>query len=352
MTPQKMKAFVTIGHGGLDKLEYQDVAVPTPAAGEVLIEVGACGLNNTDIWTRQGSYGTERDPNAVTTTSRKPGTFPLIQGCDVVGRIVELGSDVSESRRGERVIVNLVEYDENDPTVITGGIGSARPGGYADYVAVRSRNAHAIDSPLSDAELATFPCAYLTAEHMLDAAGVKEGETVLVPGASGGVGSALLQLVAARGARAVAVTTRAKLDQVRKLEPFAAVARDEGDLIDSVRAALGGDNNDVAADVVGGPQFGAVLALLAWGGRYVTSGAIAGPVVELDLRTVYLKRLRMIGVSLGTAHHFETVLDHIRAGRIKPLLAGTYPLADLKQAHTEFLAKQFFGNFAVLPHGT
>ena len=352
MIPKKMKAFVTTGHGGLDMLEYRDVPVPTPAAGEVLIEVGACGLNNTDIWTRQGSYGTERDPSAVTATSRKPGMFPLIQGCDVVGRIVELGSGVSESRRGERVIVNLVEYDENDPTVITGGIGSARPGGYAEYVAVRSGNAYAVDSPLGDAELATFPCAYITAEHMLDAAGVKEGETVLVPGASGGVGSALLQLVPARGARAVAVTSRAKLDQVRTLEPFAAVARDEGDLVDSARAVLGCDGVEVVADVVGGPQFGAVLALLAGGGRYVTSGAIAGPVVALDLRTVYLKRLRMIGVSLGMAHHFETVLDHIRAGRIKPLLAGTYPLADLKQAQTDFLGKRFFGNLVVLPRET
>lgn len=169
---------------------------------------------------------------------------------------------------------------------------------------------------------------------------------------SGGVGSALLQLVPARGARAVAVTSRAKLDQVRTLEPFAAVARDEGDLVDSARAVLGCDGVEVVADVVGGPQFGAVLALLAGGGRYVTSGAIAGPVVALDLRTVYLKRLRMIGVSLGMAHHFETVLDHIRAGRIKPLLAGTYPLADLKQAQTDFLGKRFFGNLVVLPRET
>ena len=349
MVAKKMKAFVTTGHGGLDKLEYQDVPVPTPVVGEVLIEVGACGLNNTDIWTREGSYGTERDPNAVTTTSRKPGTFPLIQGSDVVGRIVELGSGVSKSRQGERVIVNLVEYDENDPTVITGGIGSGRPGGYAEYVAVRSGNAYAIDSPLSDAELATFPCAYITAEHMLDAAGVKEGETVLVPGASGGVGSALLQLVAARGARAVAVTSRSKLDQVRTLEPLATVARDEGDLIDSVRAAIGRDGVDVAADVVGGPQFGAVLALIARHGRYVTSGAIAGQVVEMDLRTVYLKRLTMLGVGLGMPHHFEKVLDHIRSARLKPLLAATYPLADLKQAQTDFLGKKFFGNLVVVP---
>jgi NADPH:quinone reductase-like Zn-dependent oxidoreductase len=352
MATKTMKAFVTTGHGGLDKLEYQDVPVPTPAAGEVLIEVGACGLNNTDIWSRQGSYGTERDPNAVTGTGRKPGMFPRIQGCDVVGSIVELGLGVAESRLGERVIVNFIEYDENDAAVITGGLSSSRPGGYAEYVAVRSGNAYAIDSPLSDAELATFPCAYITAENMLDAAWVKAGETVLVPGASGGVGSALLQLLPARGARAVAVTSSAKLDQVRALEPFAAVARDEGDLIDTVRAALGRDGVEVAADVVGGPHFGAMLALLAWGGRYVTSGAIAGPVVELDMRTVYLKRLTMIGVSLGLAHHFETVLDHIRAGRIKPLLAGTYPLAELKQAQTDFLGKQFFGNLVVLPRGT
>lgn len=350
--PGWMKAFVTTGHGGLDMLEYRDVPVPAPAAGEVLIEVGACGLNNTDIWTRQGSYGTERDPNAVTTTAREPGVFPLIQGCDVAGRIVDLGPGVPESRRGERVIVNLVEYDESDPTVVSGGIGSTRPGGYAEYVAVRSRNAYAVDSPLSDAELATFPCAYITAENMLDAAAVAEGETVLVTGASGGVGSALLQLAAVRGARTVAVASRAKLDRVRTLEPFAAVARDEGDLVDTARAALGGDGVEVAADVVGGPQFGAVLALLARGGRYVTSGAIAGPVVGLDLRTLYLKRLRMIGVSLGSARHFETVLDHIHASRIRPLLAGTYPLADLKRAQTDFLGKRFFGNLVVLPRGT
>ena len=256
--PGWMKAFVTTGHGGLDMLEYRDVPVPAPAAGEVLIEVGACGLNNTDIWTRQGSYGTERDPNAVTTTAREPGVFPLIQGCDVAGRIVDLGRGVPESRRGERVIVNLVEYDESDPTVVSGGIGSSRPGGYAEYVAVRSRNAYAVDSPLSDAELATFPCAYITAENMLDAAAVREGETVLVTGASGGVGSALLQLAAVRGARTVAVASRAKLDRVRTLEPFAAVARDEGDLVDTARAALGGDGVEVAADVGGGgAQFGA-----------------------------------------------------------------------------------------------
>jgi NADPH:quinone reductase-like Zn-dependent oxidoreductase len=326
--------------------------VPDPVAGEVLIEIGACGLNNTDIWAREGRYGTERDPNAVTMASRQPGTFPLIQGCDVVGRIVAVGPGVPAARVGERVIVNGVLYDDSEPPAVVGGIGASRAGGYAEYTTIPAANAHAIESRLSDAELATFPCAYITAEHMLDAAGVKAGETVLVTGASGGVGSALVQLVHLRGARAVAITSRAKLDRVRSLAPLAAVARDAGDLIDAVRAVIGRDGVEVAADVVGGPQFSAVLALLARGGRYVTSGAIGGPVVTFDIRTLYLKRLRMIGVGLGTRRHFAAVLDHIGAGGLKPLLAATYPLAELKRAQTDFLGKQFFGNLVVLPRAS
>jgi NADPH:quinone reductase-like Zn-dependent oxidoreductase len=350
MIPKTMKAFVTVGHGDLDKLEYQDVPVPEPSSGEVLLEVAACGLNNTDVWTREGRYGTERDPYAVTASSREPGTFPLIQGSDVVGRVVAVGSGISTSRIGERVIVNLVLYDPHgDGFAYTGGIGSNRPGGYAEYVAVPAQNAHPINSALSDAELATFPCAYLTAEHMLDGAGVKAGETVVVTGASGGVGSALVQLGHVRGALVVAITSQKKSDRVRSLRPMAVIARDVDDLAAALAAELRGIRVMVVADVVGGPQFGAFLTLLAEEGRYVTAGAIAGPLVQLDLRTVYLKRLKIVGVSLGSRRQFEKVLRYIEAGKIRPLLARTYPLAELKRAQTDFLSKEFFGNLVVIP---
>lgn len=351
-TPGTMKAVVTRGHGGFEMLDYTDVPVPTPAAGEVLLRVTACGLNNTDVWNREARYGTDRDPEARTGVGRAESRWPRIQGCDVVGRIVAAGAGVDAARIGARVLCNFVMY--GDPNVnlgFAGGLGSSRDGGYAEYMTLPAANAHKVDDiALSDAELATFPCAYVTAEHMLDTAGIKAGEMVVVTGASGGAGSAIVQLVHARGAQTVAVTSARWRDEVAKLRPAHIVLRDQGgDLYDQVCAALGRRAVDAAADVVGGPAFRDLLALLRPGGRYVTAGAIGGPVVPFDLRTLYLKKLTFYGVSIGYPKHFEAVLGHIRAGKLKPLLAKTYPLAKFREAQELFISKDFFGNIVVTP---
>lgn len=349
--PATMKAVVTRGHGGFEMLDYTDVPTPTPAAGEVLLRVTACGLNNTDVWNREARYGTDRDPEARTGVGRTEGRWPRIQGCDVVGRIVAVGAGVDPARVGERILCNFVVY--GDPNVnlgFAGSLGAGRDGGYAEYTTLPATNAYKVDDiPLSDAELATFPCAYITAEHMLDAAGVKAGEMVVVTGTSGGAGSAIVQLAHARGAETVSVTSARWRDDVAKLGSKHVVLRDQGDLYEQVTAALKGRPVDVAADVVGGPAFRDLLALLRPGGRYVTAGAIGGPVVPFDLRTMYLKRLTLYGVSIGYARHFEAVLGHIRAGKLKPLLAKTYPLARFREAQELFISKNFFGNIVVIP---
>ena len=189
-----MNAVVLTGHGGLDKLEIlSDYPTPTAGPGEVLIEVRACGLNNTDIWVREGAYGTDENPDEVASWRRgQPNslTFPRIQGGDIAGYIVEVGSGVSRSRRGERVMVDFSLYNtETESMAYIDYIGHGRDGGYADYCVVPAENAYVVDNDLHETELATFCCAYLTAEHMLDRARVKKGETVVVTGASGGVGS-------------------------------------------------------------------------------------------------------------------------------------------------------------------
>ncbi len=349
--PWTMKAVVTRGHGGLDMLDYTEVPTPAPGAGEVLIRVAACGLNNTDVWNREGRYGTDRDPEARTGVGRVPGKWPRIQGCDVVGRIAAVGAGVAPTRIGERVLCNFVIYGDSPSALgFAGSLGSSRDGGYAEYTTLPAENAHAVgDIALSDAELATFPCAYLTAEHMLDTAGVARGELVLVTGVSGGAGSALVQLAHARGAETIAVTSTPWLDHVRGLKPAQIVLRDAGGLHDSVRQVIGTRAVDAAADVVGGPLFADILALLRPGGRYVTAGAIGGAVVPFDIRTMYLKKLTLYGVSIGYAQHFAALLAHIRAGRVKPLLAATFPLARFRDAQTLFISKSFFGNIVVLP---
>lgn len=353
MAPQTMHAVVLTGHGGLDRLEYRtDVAVPEPDAGEVLLEVRACGMNNTDVWVREGAYGLEDDPDAVSTwrRGRSTLTFPRIQGTDSVGHIVAVGHGVDDARIGERVMVDFSIYnDDGDSLADIDYIGHGRDGGYAEYQVVPADHAHVVKSPISDAELATFCCAYLTGEHMLDRARVAEGERVLVTGASGGVGSGLIQLVRARGAIPYAVTSKGKADAVRAIGAEGVILRDDGDLVDAVDEVTDGAPIDVVADLVAGDMFNDLLRILRPEGRYTTSGAIAGPVVPLDLRTMYLKHLELHGSSQGTRAAFRRLVRYIEVGAIKPLLGGTYRLSDFHRAQTEFMAKGFVGNLVVVP---
>ncbi len=347
-----MKAVLLTGHGGPEKLEYrEDVPVPEPAAGEALIRVGAAGVNNTDIWTREGAYGSDDDPQSTGGWRREPMEFPRIQGLDIVGRIERVGAGVPESRIGERVMVDFVLYTgEGEEGIVDADIiGSERDGGFAEYVVVPSENAHRINSSLGDEELATFPTAYVTALRMLNRARVKEGETVLVTGASGGVGSALLQLARVRGARVIALVGSGKEARARSLGAEATVTRDVPNLTGAVSEAAEGRPVDVVADVVGGSIFPDLLNVLRPLGRYVTAGAIAGPVVRLDLRTLYLKHLELIGSTVGTSEEFTELVSLLEEGKLEPLLAGAYPLSEIRRAQEDFKKKDFFGKLVLVP---
>jgi NADPH:quinone reductase-like Zn-dependent oxidoreductase len=348
-----MHAVLLTGHGGLDKLAYRsDVPVPKPGPGEVLIEVCACGMNNTDVWVRLGAYGTEQDPDAVSSWRRGAPTltFPRIQGADTVGRIAAVGDGVPASRIGERVMLDFSLYNRDDDSLADiDYIGHGRDGGYAEYMTAPAENAHAVRTTMSDVELATFCCAYLTGEHMLDRARVKAGERVLITGASGGVGSGLIQLCRARGAIPYAVVGPGKERAVRDIGAEAVIVRGSGDLVVQVADATGGLPIDVVADLVAGPLFNDLLRILRPEGRYTTAGAIAGPVVQLDLRTVYLKHLQLHGSSQGTRGAFRRLLGHIENDKVRALLGGVYRLSDFHRAQIDFMAKGFIGKLVVVP---
>lgn len=353
MIPETMKAILLTRHGDLDALVYrEDVPVPQPGDGEVLIEVAACGMNNTDVWVRQGAYGSETDPAAISSWRRgRPTlTFPRIQGADIVGQIVAAGAAVPQSRIGQRVMVDFSLYNRDDDSLADiDYMGHGRDGGYAEYQVVPADHAHVVDRDMADAELATFCCAYLTGEHMLDRARVAEDERVLVTGASGGVGSGIIQLCRARGAIPYAVTSAGKAEQVRAIGAEDVVLRGEGDLVEQVEAVLGGQPLDVVADLVAGDMFNDLLRVLRPEGRYTTSGAIAGPVVQLDLRTMYLKHLELHGSSQGTRTAFRRLVGYIEDGAIDPLLSGTFPLSRFHEAQQAFMDKKFVGNLVVVP---
>ena len=201
-----------------------------------------------------------------------------------------------------------------------------------------------MDCDWSDAELATIPCAYATAETMLHRAGCAAGDEVFVTGASGGVGSATLQLARRRGALVTALTSPSKADRVKNLGADRVVTRDE-----NLLETLGPECVDLIVDNVAGGDFPTMLKLLRRGGRYTSSGAIAGPVVDLDMRDMYLKDISLIGTTAWDEPVFPNLIRYIEAGEVRPLLAATWPLAEIAAAQQEFSKKDFVGNFLLIP---
>ena len=357
-----MRAFVLTGYGGLDKLEFhRDWRKPTPAKDEVLIHLAACGLNNTDINTRTGWYSQTGNAPTTGVAQEDAGddaswgggglSFPRIQGADAVGVVEAVGDEVDDkSLVGRRVLIDTWLRDWNDPHNVgkVGYFGSECDGGYADYTTVHWRQAHPIESSLSDAELATFATSYITAENMLNRAAVNENDTVLITGASGGVGSALVQLCNRRGARTVAVCATEKMDAVRAgAQPTVLLPRQIGNLKQALRDAIGGETVTVVADVVGGGGWPMLIDALARGGRYTCSGAIAGPMVEFDLRTFYLRDLTFTGATVVPPFVFADLVGYVGRGEVRPLLAATYPLEKLHAAQQQFMDKQYVGNIVV-----
>ncbi len=191
--------------------------------------------------------------------------------------------------------------------------------------------------------------SYLTAEHMLNRAVVTADETVLVSGVSGGVGSARVQLALLRGAKVVAVVGKYKEEPLKALGVHGIIFRDEKDYQGTVQNQLPLSPVDVVADVVGGNQAPRLIDLIRLGGRYVTAGAIAGPMVTIDWRKIYLKHLTLIGSTMGTRQESKRIVDLVASGRLKPLLARVYPLSKLVQAQKDFKKKAHFGKLVVVP---
>jgi len=359
--PERMKAVYLTGHGGIETLQYrEDVPVPKPGSGDVLIKVAAAGVNNTDINTRIGWYskkvrdatncggaqGFDEVDDEDATWSGEPMEFPRIQGADCCGIIVAVGEGVDSARIGERVVVrNMLRSYVDYRAFECWTLGSECNGAFAQYTRAPARETYRVECDWSDAELASIPCAYSTAENMLHRA-VVGAERVLVTGASGGVGSAAVQLAKRRGAHVIAIASAAKMDDLRALGADEVIDRGA-----DLAATLGADSIDVVVDLVAGDGWPTLLEVLRRGGRYVTAGAIAGPLVELDVRTLYLKDLTLIGCTFQEDVVFENLVGYIERGEIRPLVAQTFPLADIGKAQQVFLEKKFTGKLVLIPPG-
>ena len=358
--PKHMTAVQLMDHGGIDQLVINHQApVPQVNVGEVLIKVAAAGINNTDINTRIGWYSKEVTTDTATGGSQgfekinvkdaawsgRAIQLPRIQGADVCGEIIAIGDGVASSRIGERVIVrSMQDFPDQTRPMECFTFGSECDGGYAQYTKAFSNEAWAVKSAWSDAELASIPCAYSTAENMLQRAKLQSGETVLITGASGGVGSAAVQLAKCRGAKVIAMASAKKAAVLENIGADQVLDREA-----DIGATLGHECVDLVVDLVAGPHWPKLLDTLKRGGRYATAGAIAGPIVELDVRTLYLKDLTFIGCTYQDRDAFRNLINYIENNQIKPLVAKTYPLVDVHIAQLDFLQKNFVGKLVLIP---
>ena len=351
-----MKAVVTTSNGGFEQLQCRVVKRPQPRAGEVLIKVLAAGINNTEINTRIGWYsdavsGSTAEIAIAGSRSLKADggwntatPFPFIQGTDCCGEVTEVGAGGNKELLGKRVLVRPCMRPKGFDSMKSIWMGSDFDGAFAQFVKVPQTEVFPVECDWSAAELSTIPCAYGTAGNMIQRAGIQDGEQVFITGASGGVGSAALQLVKLRGAEVIALVSSTKQAQILELGAEGVLERNQN-LIESI----GEESIDVVIDIVAGETFHSLLKVLKRGGRYVSAGAIGGPLISFDTRTFYLKDLHLIGCTAWDEPVLPSLVSYIEKNQIKPLLAKTFPLEMISKAQQEFLLKKHVGNFVLNP---
>jgi NADPH:quinone reductase-like Zn-dependent oxidoreductase len=334
-------------YGGREKLVLEDVPDPVAGPGEVVVKVGACGLNHLDVDLREG-------------ISRFPLTLPHTMGLELAGTITEVGPGVSpEWKVGDRVAPYLMGTDPAHLMSRTGRenlspaafIGSTIPGGYAEYAAIPERHLVRTPDAMSDVEAAAFQIAFGTAYHMLFTRGeLKMGETVLVNAVGSGIGSAAVQLAKLAGAFVIGTASSdEKLAKARELGMHEGVNHATHDVAAEVMRITRDRGVDLVYEHVGGALFQAGLDSLTRDGRLVTCGAHSGEVVDLDIIVLFRNQTRIIGSFTYTSAEYEEVLRLAGLGLLKPQVHATFALADLAQAFEVMEARQHFGKIVVTP---
>lgn len=342
-----MKAIVFERCGGPEVLELRDVPEPVLRPDEVRIGVKACGINHLDLWVRRGLPGL--DPE-----------MPHIPGNDVVGVALEVGAAVRHVRPGDRLLVNPTLSCGQCPACLKGDdnlcrqhdvLGRRRNGGYAEQVAVPGANCLAFPEKLEWAEAAAVPLVFLTAWHMLvGRAQVRPGEDVLICGASGGVGTAAVQVTKLLGARVIATAGSAeRCARVRALGADETIDHSREDIAARARDLTGRKGVEVAFEHVGGAVFEAAVKALARDGRLVTCGATIGHEVKFDLNLLFGRHLAVFGSWMSRRGELAEVLKFVADGRLKPVVEAVLPLAEARRAHELLEARRVFGKVVLVP---
>ena len=325
-----MKAAVIERQGGLENLVYRDWPQPVPRAGEALVRVRACGLNHLDIFVRRGMPGF-------------PVTVPFISGGDIAGEIAALGPGVSGWELGTRVAMHPVTHE--------GMMGEEIPGGMAEYVRVPVENLIRVKSNVDFATAGAVPIAYGTAIRMLFEIGnIAASDLILILGASGGVGIACLQLAKMIGARVIAAAGSAeKCASLAELGADHTIDYSRGDFSKEAWALSGKKGVDVVVNYTGGDTWVPSLRALRPRGKLLTCGATAGFKTDNDMRFIWVRELQILGSNGYSKENIAAALEHVAAGRAKPVISHRFPLREAQKAEALMEDRSFFGKIVLEP---
>ncbi len=334
-----MKAVRIHQFGGPEVLTYEDVPAPQLRKDQVLVRVKACSLNHLDIWVRKGLPGVK---------------LPHILGSDIAGEIAEIGEYVTGLQPGQRVVVAPMHYCGHCVKCVAGlqnqcreftVLGNAVDGGNCELVAVPAANVIPIPDSLDFIQAASVPLVFVTAWHMLvGLAGIRPGQTVLVLGASSGVGIAAIQIAKMFHCRVITTAgDEAKLEKAKTLGADFGIDHYKQKISDEVRKITNKEGVDVVVEHVGVATWEESLRSLKTAGTLVTCGATTGAAAGIDLRHLFARQLRLLGSYMGTMGELNEVLRHVFSGRLKPVVDRTFALSEARAAHEYLEKSRMFG---------
>jgi NADPH:quinone reductase len=324
-----MRALVCREFGPVQSLIVTEVPDPVVAPGRVVMRVEAASVNYPDALLVQGKYQSKPE-------------LPFIAGSEVAGTVAAVGEGVTHVKAGERALAFCGR------------------GGFAEQVAVDGNAVFALPAQVDTAAAAAMPLVYTTSYHaLLDRAHLAAGETLLVLGAGGGVGSAAVELGKIMGATVIAAaSSSAKLEAAQRSGADQLIDYSSGDFRAKLREVLSGRGVDVVYDPVGGPYSEPALRSMAPDGRYLVVGFAAGDIPRIPLNLPLLKSCSIVGVFLGdfrrrsparAAQELAQLVEWLRDGKIRPLVSKRYPLSEGARALESLLERSALGKLIIVP---
>jgi NADPH:quinone reductase-like Zn-dependent oxidoreductase len=343
----KMEAVVLYEHGGPEVLKPEMIDTPEPGPGEVRVAVKAVAVNHLDLWVRRGGPAFRLE-------------YPHRLGADVAGVIDALGPGVTDLETGVKVVVQPGVSCGVCPACLRGDdnlcrryriLGENAQGGYGQLIVVPRANIAPYPGDLPFEDAAACLLTFLTAWQMVvKKAAIRPGELVLVQGAGSGVGVAAIQIARLHNARVIATAgTDEKLAKARELGAEETINYRTGDFVKEIKKITGRRGVDVVIEHVGGDTFARSILATRKGGRIVTCGATAGPKPTIDLVHVFFRQISILGSTMGSKSDLLQALEHIAAGRMRPVVHRTLPLCEAATAHRILENREAFGKVVLVP---